>query len=166
MLQSLRIIVRAEVESCCERSKMSVSLRIITCSCSSDRLTPVVTFHHNHMSFVVRDTLLKIAPFPGNFYCCFAGFNPGVHREHLVIAEKFGQVLSGDSNLVAREASTDLCDLLGLSHESFDELRVGVTQVVRGVSIEEVEISSTLYVPDVYTLTSLNTWGIWSIVRG
>jgi len=105
MLNGWDVIKGNEREPRSERTKVFISLKVITGTRSCDSSSPEISFHADYLSLIVRDLLDYVAPPASKFHCSLTSLGTGVHGQKFVIPHYLCKILTGQAHLIVVEST-------------------------------------------------------------
>ena len=146
-LQRVGIVVGNAQEAGGHGTIVGVALGVVAHGDDGDGAAVEVTLAADDFHLVVGDAFFHHTPTAGQLQTCLVGLGTGVHGQHLVIAEIFGDIFLPLTQTVIVESTAREGQLVGLVAHSLDNLRVAMTLVDSGIGGKEVKIAFAFAVP-------------------
>lgn len=134
LLQRAEIVVRDATEAGHKGAVALETERISGRGDGGQRAAPEVFAREHDLRLVLWDLLFAVAPFTGNLARRVVRLDARVHRQHFLVAEKFGDFFSVLAEHVAVEGARLVVQDGALFTQCFYNFRMTVAEVVGGVS--------------------------------
>ncbi len=105
-----------------------------------------IPFADDDLRLAIGNSLFRVAPFAGRFHGGFDGLGSGIHRERHVHAGEVVQFFVEQRQLGVAKRARCQRNFARLLHQGFNEFRVAVALIYRGIGGQAIEVALPFHV--------------------
>ncbi len=137
-----------------KRTKTAVAVGVLRKRYNGGGAPVKITVTHYYHGFVRLNTLDGIPPAAAEFEGSFYGFGTGVHRQHFVVAEKFGDVFFVFAERIVVKSAGSEREFLSLLYQCSYNFGVAMTLIDGRICRKEIVIAAVFTIPHIHALAA------------